>query len=326
MMKILLYIVSLWFLFTQVIGSEISGKLKSKVETEYFFEEQFGKYEAIQKTKHTSVYNINGQLIVKYERDIDKRIDRYLYEYDDMGGLTMVGGDQKIIFWENEYDSLGNLIKAIARDDEESPLNNLVHKYDSNRNVIESSYYSEDSERLTKKTKNKFDSLGHLIDESDYNRKGELAKKSKHTYNSAGNKIKFATYYRDGRVISKKIYTYGISGKLQKVDEYEKNRGLSGGLYMKQKLIYNQGEYLIELIEYSEDNLVDWKITYSIDDRGNTIAFFKYKSGQSLMYKGTFKYDENNRIIEQLSYEYKDIYGERKAIPFEKISYKYEYH
>ncbi len=168
----------------------------------------------------TCKYNSTGQLMEEVRYDSNgQETQKQTYHYDPTGKLieeNMYGyWDWKIC---NNYDSAGNLIEVTEYKADGQLENQSTYTYNITGNVVEQKVVYPDEEKGAK-TRFHYDSSGKLIEETEYNAKGQLENKRIYIYNSAGMLEEYTTYYDEDKS-HKFMFRYDSVGNLIEDTEY----------------------------------------------------------------------------------------------------------
>lgn len=144
---------------------------------------------------------------------------------------------------------------------------------------------------LLEETIVKFNQDGNILEMSQYDSDGDLNRRIEYTnYDVKGNLIEENHYDSDGRLSWK--YTYNAKGNKIEESRYR----LNGDLYNKIKCIYNENDKLIEENHYGSDGKLNWKCKYT--------------------------YDEKSNLIEEISYNVKNVFEEPTKLTKYEIIYR----
>ncbi len=75
---------------------------------------------------------------------------------------------------------------------------------------------------------------------------------------------------------------------------------------------------------YDANHAIMSTYNHKYDSRGNMIEVVRFGSNGDQDSKETHEYDKNNRVIEDMRYEYEMKFGELKEIPSNKMTYVHE--
>jgi hypothetical protein len=232
------------------------------------------------------------------------------YKYDSNNRVAEESG--KTCRWVYRYDSKGKLAErdCYAKDNPKNPIRKQVFTYDSNGNVVRSSFFI-----LQGKKSFKYNQDGNLAEEIFSSADGEFDRKWVWVYGKDGKPIERNMYSdQEGKsLIAKVVYKYNTQGKVTEKALYSGDGSLTqkrtyedkGGL-VKQILqtgnhqaIYDAKGNILEEFDDNGNAQINKKVyTYDkLDSKGNwikqTVSKVVSKSGKTSM----VPVDVVNRII-----------------------------
>lgn len=150
-----------------------------------------------------------------------------------------------------------------------------------------------------------FNTQGDVVEFVDYNENGKPWFKYVYKYDSNRNKIEVLHYNYDDNAFPKPEivkYKYDAEGNRTEYTSYN-NKGS-----IDEKTIFKYDSYgnIIEIKVYQEDGSWRETRTYRYDSNGNEIEYV-YIGRYTPNSKLTYKYNSQNKIIEQVVYTYDDI-------------------
>lgn len=277
---------------------EIKENIESddKEEIEYFFDNKGLPTKIIKKSlgldiinrvyrDEVTVFNFTNGFLVSELKEIESKLDGYIYELDDKNNTTL-----KKFYIQNclvseetyEYDLSNRLTKSI----------DYVYGYSK----------SSDNERVSQKPKYismietiKYDDLGQVIETTMNNIRGKVFKKKVYIYDSKGNKIEEGRCNNYSGINSKDLCDYSP---------------LYGWDYNDKNQIIRE----FQLAKFSPHNTDSY---YKYDYKGNEIEAKGYyiKNDTVLGYHYKYEYDNYGNKTEE-----KEVVGNYKRLGFE--SYK----
>ena len=153
MKNLLLIILFLSVGFSQQKKSDEPNPKKGiKTETilKYEYEEKFGEFNEIFKSKDISKYDSNGNRVEHlYYGSDGSLLSKYISQYDSKGNKveeSRYDSDGSLFLkYVNKYDSNGNEIESSNYDSDGSLMWKYIYKYDSKNRIIESISYDLES-------------------------------------------------------------------------------------------------------------------------------------------------------------------------------------
>lgn len=177
--------------------------------------------------------------------------------------------------------------------------------FDRHENNIKATYYKSDMS-VQAIFDYDYDSNGNLTEmrHSDY--MGMLKSKEVFAYDRQGNKVKEVRYDSNGKTISNEAYSYDLKGN--KVEEI--NYNLNGEMARKFTYLYDDNENLKEIIENKLDGefIVIWRCSYKYDNHNNIIEELSFQNElpseshkckyelNGNVFKESIYYDESGRV------------------------------
>jgi len=221
---------------------------------------------------------------------------------------------------ERYYDLNNNLIKEthINKEDKETGLirEEFLFTYQSKilQECTRTSYKIPNKYGIGKEVIIlKYDSIGNIIQENDYDENGQLTFITKFKYDSNNNLIEELYFNEKGLSKFSKKYKYDSNNnkvEMMVIDNYD----------------FNNNETYLDSIYYdSNNNVIKVNSEFGHPFKsGGGIYRFKYDSNNnkiettrelySTYYRTTYKYDFNNNLIEMLEYSVDESFGEKNEI------------
>ncbi|RKX17146.1 MAG: hypothetical protein DRP35_11430 [Candidatus Zixiibacteriota bacterium] len=140
-----------------------------------------------------------------------------------------------------------------------------------------------------------FDQQGNVIEETIYDEEKKISQKFLHSYNSENQIISTTEHGEGGEFIIKKTFEYNKKGQITKESHYNRHEKLLKRITFEYD---NEGELIMQqignsyLIKTTFDDKKRRVKDETIDLSNNVIADLK-----------EYKYDENNFMIEEISYK-----------------------
>ena len=283
-----------------LIKENLKGKVKSIRQTPYEAVEKFGE---ITKGNVFHEFYISINSIIEFNEEGNVIMEGYYlpngnfhrnYKKDNRGNKIE----------ENRYNSNGELhdkqvyvyderdilIEENRYNSNGELLDKQVYVYDERDILIEDNIYRSDG-KLSFKTIYKSDHKNNIVEEDLYNSKGKLKSKTINKYDINGNKIE--------EVISDYEEMKLVNGKIKMVYDYNKPKDITKYLYR-----YDKNRNMKEMI-LSKENDEDYgfKSSYKFDENNYMIEEATYSLKDKLKYKFTYKRDKRGNVIEENSYD-----------------------
>ena len=160
----------------------------------------------------------------------DRLVEIHMSQYDNNDNKTnstQFHPDGRVhAIYNYKYDKRGNLIELLTDDMDANIKYKYTYHYDDTGNVIESNYYDSYSAEpkelleflinniellpifLNRKTNNKYDGKGNIIESINYNQKGLVISKSTWIIDGKRNTIEYMLFNSEGGIDSKRTYKY----------------------------------------------------------------------------------------------------------------------
>ncbi len=193
--------------------------------------------------------------------------------------------------------------------------------FDEKGNRLEENYYNPDG-TLSVKHIYHYNEKGNIEDENYYDSDWTLLKWVTYTYSEEGNLSENRTYGND-YLFSLSRYSYDEKGNKIEQINYKLDNGIlfwdfhyDSTTFYKFTFKYNEKGDMIETNSYDTDGNLNYTITSTYDNNGNTIAEAWYGSNGNIWTKKT--YNEKGNETEYCSYD-------SKGNVAWKYTYVYEY-
>lgn len=249
-------------------------------------------------------YDSHGSIIKKITNEVGARRMKYnYYEYDENDNVIRAHqaysyGDD--IYWENQYDSLGNIVQS------------TVYNYDGRIYIVNCEYDMQGNLLLMTETqKSKNDRDVHLIRQECY------------TYDSQGHLIQLSVTevnYSDEEEHFKYTYEYDTQGYLIREKSY-----FSDGISQHDYEYDSLGNMISETRNHSNKDYTNYnrRIQYEYDTQGNLVQESTYNPDGDITYKTIYTYDIQGKIISVITYERYTHSDE--FYKSDSYTYRYEY-
>lgn len=227
------------------------------------------KTQALKKkeTPYTQLNQEQKEMRKAKEFKVKKR-DTYSYFYNKYGKV-----DEKGFLVESLlYDEKGNLTEHLFYTSRGAIDRKYVYEYDGKGNIIKNEAYDVFGD-LRNRQFSEYDEFGNIVEAKVFNIKLNDYNKVEFIYDKDGNLLEKTTYDPDDTVIEKTVNEYDSSGVLLHT------------------IRYGKGERVQEKDYFQYDSLGN-KIKMTMDIPGTLPKFY------------TYKYDENNNMIEERSVHY----------------------
>lgn len=193
-------------------------------------------------------------------------------------------------------EKFGEVTKGNVFDDFSVTINSFM-EFNEEGNVIVKKYYLPNGnfDRIYRK-----DNKGNKIEENRYNSNGELFEKQVYVYDERDILIEDNIYRSDGKLSFKTIYKSDHKNNIVEEDVYNSK----GKLKSKTINRYDKNRNKIEMI-LSKENDEDYgfKSSYKFDENNYMIEEATYSLKDKLKYKFTYKLDKSGNVIEENSYD-----------------------
>jgi hypothetical protein len=200
---------------------------------------------------YSSEYDNEGHLIEANSYYLGNLDTRHLYKYDGKGNdieETVYDAAGKMKWKETmSYDSKGNITEIMDFKGNGSFNVRKLYLYDDKGNVIEEREYATENATKYKKTTNKYDAEGNMVQMEKTNEAGKLTMQCK--MDRYGNHTLDVTYRPDGKIMEKITQDYKYDDK---------------GNITEQKRYYADGTLEVKKTNvYSYDKMGNWFINIS---------------------------------------------------------------
>ena len=210
-----------------------------------------------------------------------KRMQYNYYEYDENENVISAhqayGYGEDTFYWENQYDSLGNIVQSTEYD-YNGRICIVNYEYDMQGNLLlmtktEKYKHNRDFRLLSQKCYT-YDTQGHLIQlvvtADNYSEELDHYKYT-YEYDAQGNLIREIGYFSDS--ISQHDYEYDSQGNM------------------------------IWKTNYDSDNNIECRIKYEYDTQGNLVQESTYNPDGDITFKEIYTYDMQGKIISEIAYK-----------------------
>ena len=204
-----------------------------------------------------------------------EKVENYIIEYSSQGGAII---EKERRWFTNSYTVKGDYSETISyQADGRSIINDYL--YDNQGNNVECrDYPSIEDKNINKYQKyvQKFDAQGDMIERIVTEPDGSSSVRFVYKYDAKGNKIEYRYYNYTGVLGGTTVYTY------------------------------NNNSELLSQIYFGGDGSLIWKHLYAVNDKGQTVEDKTY-IGETLRYRESFAYDDKGRVIRQDTSEFNTI-------------------
>ena len=214
--------------------------------------------------------------------------------------LNKSGGIQKGKERENTFRTFNenlNINEEISYDSTETIWNRNIYKYDASGNLTEKTSFKRGG-KLTSKSIINYDKNGNMIEQIWYDSDLKVSGSSTYKYDKSNKKILEKIFQPKNQLKSKTTFKYDTKGN--KCEEIFYNA--EGDTLSRNIFIYDL-EILLSEIEYDASGAIFIRNTFQYDQVGNLIEIKGYNSNDKVVDHVLTKYDENNNVIESISYD-----------------------
>jgi len=211
-----------------------------------------------------------------------------------------------------DYDENGTKIKHSRYDSSDSLMETYLFKYNFQNNIVEQKRFDSKGDYKGKDLFNiiKVESNG---DDSDENLDWEYSYK----YDSNGKIIEQLRYDAGENLKQRDVYKYDSQGNL--VEELWL-RGESANVLI--------GDAFSDVFPIAYDTLdsssdIKDRYIYKYDTKGNNIERSRKSPNKSLNWTYTYRYNRENKVIEEIIYEYELRLGKLEEVPTSKTTFEY---
>lgn len=287
---------------TSLEEMSLYGKVQSLKKTQYKAIDKFGEITTADTLKDGAgwkeseyVFDKNGNM-VETTLHAKVRVYSYLMEKVEIHENTMI--DKK------KYNDYNNVIERRVVNKSNTPwesTSNSLWKYtyDAQQNLIIEEYWT--NENLDSKKIFIYDESNNEIEETEYDKEGDLKNKTIYEYNK-NEDVTFKNavgYDASGKVDYNWNRRYDIAGN--EIQSYYR----SGIINSLTEMTYNDRNELIEERELYSSNEPIWVKKFDYDGLGNLIRETKIDySSQNYVYDKSYKYefDEEKNWIKKVEY------------------------
>ena len=295
---------------TDLEKAELKGKVSRLWQQNYSY---YGDFDESEKQK-----------VETSETLFDKRGNAVQFVlYDRHGDIEEIETSTK--------NDQGNPIEIVTRDYYGSKKSKFLYDDQGNVSVIESANYdSKDKLQYWNRYTYSYDSKGNKLEESVYDKDGNLRLIYTCAYDSKGNKLQEVKYDDDGEIRHKNSFKYDSRG-----NKIEKLRYIGEDLIEKFNYSFDSKGNLLEDSHYSyyeSKKKMEHIFSYKYDSRGNKIEEIEKKSSDydddynkkdpSLGDKKTYKYDSKGHLIESKEYYFSEIMTSKRTCAYDATGNK----
>ncbi len=224
------------------------------------------------------------------------------YVYDNRGNKIneITSGPDAIFTGRSyKYDSAGNLIEESSTG--KSYSTKIERTFDKMHNVIKESYFDNG---LLRFTYNRTYAKGKLVKVEASNSNGEVTSTTLNSYDSTGKLVESTVSSKT--ITSKTAIEYDEAGWMKKKEtlttskddgRFSSDDPAPGRIVIK----YNEKEFEIERLNYSESGTLIRRQTSSFDERGKQSELVFYKADGEIESKNVYEYDEHGNRVKTIS-------------------------
>jgi hypothetical protein len=316
----------MWLLAFTVYSAICSdGNDDAKLVMEKYYYSDGSRYATIYKydnlgncTREKEYKNIEKTYDASYGYDIYGNTIKYSIWKIDVWGDTSSAS----YYYENEYDSNGNLVIKSSYYSNGDKSTDYRYKYNSKGNVIWAIEYSRNG-KISRVSRYEYDNRDNVISETRHIFGLDVTYKYKYEYDYAenGNSLKMREFQgKNDEMYLEYEYEYDSMENMIKRITYRDN----GDIYSVDEYEYNEsGQLLRECTTYTDDFFSNEEYEYKYDSMGNMIKCTKYiynDEGERTLNCHETKIYKYNNIAKQIYYMSKSIFDD---FEFE-IKYKYD--
>ena len=207
-----------------------------------------------------------------------------------------------------DYDENGTKIKHSRYDSSDSLMETYLFKYNFENNIVEQKRFDSKGDYKGKDLFNII-KMGSNVDDSDENLDWEYSYK----YDLNGQLIEQLRYDANENLRQRDLYKYDSQGNL--VEELwlkgESANVVIGGVF---PIAYDT--------LYSRSDIKD-RYIYKYDTKGNNIERSRKSPNKSLNWSYSYSYNRENKVIEEIIYEYELKLGKLEEVPTSKTTFEY---
>ncbi|MES2849076.1 MAG: hypothetical protein V4685_08470 [Bacteroidota bacterium] len=197
------------------------------------------------------------------------------------------------------YDAAGKMIEQNMYD-KGGPLRlRFRYKYNNNGHLYEQRSFKPDGTMVSKYTY-EYDKRGNQVLVNAYTGKNEIIERTVYLYDSANNQTAWQSYDADSTLVMKASYSYNLYGNLIEENLYDGD----GNLEKKSLMIYEPGNKISALVEYSGNYVMVKTVQYKYDAQNNIIDEVWYDKDNNILdhYTNKYTYDKKKNWIKKTAY------------------------
>lgn len=276
----------------------------------FSFAHSFAHFEPPKTLKEREKYNSDRKFI------LENRIESItVWKFKIIDGV--IDSNQKFKYYEECYNKDGNLFLVVVFNEDGSEKYRDIYTYDDFMNVISITGYSNGE--MIEKSEFKYDSLGRVVEQINYNKSNELDSRFVYKIENENKRVLFNKYNSKDIIEYQIIYIYDGDPDYGNNIEIIKQQP-DGKLIMRventfgsdnlriQKRIYNENNQLSYYFAYKYFNNTDkFSEIEKISAENKILSKTYYTLNSSGLIKLVVNYNQDNKIDSYFEYYYNNV-------------------
>ncbi len=267
-------------------------------DNEYVFERIYYELDSENQEKEVINFNKNGiKIFHRLLGNVGSNKVNFIKQYTDTGDVIEINyfdiSNNYSRFYNCEYDSNGNLIKIMNKED-----NSIIesNKYDLRLKMIENVKFRKNN--IYEKQEYRYDEKGNLIEECILSKDYGKCRKQKKFFDLG-----------DDNYLSRSTLMYNEKNQLIKRTFYKSDNEIN----VITELKYNNNNNIIEWSECSSEEIINFRIKFDYDSNFNLVKWSEFDHNNNLVEEKTCNffisnYSENDIALENSLKNYKDYF------------------